>query len=31
MVALFGLVACVHFDASFIWYFAGFVRLLIES
>lgn len=31
MVALFGLIACLHFDASFVWYFAGFVCLLLDD
>jgi hypothetical protein len=31
MLAIFGLVACIAFDASFGWYLAGFVCLLLDS
>lgn len=31
MTAIFGLIACMAFDASFGWYLAGFLCLLLDS
>lgn len=31
MLALFGLIACVHFDASAAWWLLGFICLLMDA
>jgi hypothetical protein len=31
MLALFGLVACIAFDADLIWWLAGFICLLLDA
>jgi hypothetical protein len=31
MLSLFGLIACMYFDAGFGWYLAGFICMLFDS
>lgn len=31
MVAIFALIACIYFDAGFVWFLMGFLCLLLDD